>query len=233
MALTERQIAALEAEGVNRAVIERALARLAAGAAEGWQRRLQGRLGVAQDGIVGPATLGALFRRTASAGVAEDRIGGLASAAARHFGPFGILDRPERLTEWVGECGHETMGWRHLREIWGPTPAQRRYEGRRDLGNSQPGDGRRFLGRGCIHLTGRANYARAARETGLPLLDQPELLEQPAHAVLAGCLYWRWHDLNGLADRGLSDTITRRINGGLNGLEDRRRRKAFVRSLWQ
>jgi putative chitinase len=97
--------------------------------------------------------------------------------------------------------------------------------GARELGNTQPGDGWRFRGRGPTHLTGRANYADAARMTGLPLIDRPELAEEPA----AGCVIaaWFWADVkrcNPLADAGAVEAWRRAINGGLNGLEDVRRR---------
>jgi putative chitinase len=227
MALDAHQIAALKAEGVPRDVIDRAIARLAAG---GWRRTMQARLGVAADGIFGLITYRALFLHMAAADEkARSRVPALAEGAVRHFGAFGIDATPQRLTEFMGECAHETGGWQWMAEI----ASGAAYEGRRDLGNTQPGDGRRFKGRGLIQLTGRANYTRAAQETGLPLLQKPELLEQPDNAVLAACLYWRWRGLNELADAGQSDTITRRINGGINGIEDRRARKARMRRLWQ
>lgn len=212
--------------------IERALASLLPPQSrQDWRERLQRALGVQADGKLGPATYAALFRFTAAPTVAADRIAALAAGAARYLPQFQIDGSPQRLIEFFAECGHETGGWQWLREMWGPTEAQRGYEGRADLGNTQAGDGKRFLGRGLIQLTGRANYQRAAEETGLPLIRQPELLEQADHAVLAACLYWKWRGLNALADTGQSETITRRINGGVNGLADRNARKARLRGL--
>ncbi|MCB5412294.1 glycoside hydrolase family 19 protein [Pseudogemmobacter faecipullorum] len=74
---------------------------------------------------------------------------------------------------------HETGNFRWLREIWGPTPAQTRYEGRADLGNTVAGDGRRFMGRGYVQITGRRNYTDWSRRLGLDLLDRPDLAEEP------------------------------------------------------
>lgn len=196
-----------------------------------WRERLQSRLGVTPDGKLGSQTYAALFRATGAPTVPPERITALAAGAARYLPEYGIDGSPQRLVEFFAECGHETGGWQWLREMWGPTEAQSRYEGRADLGNTQAGDGKRFLGRGLIQLTGRANYQRAAEETGLPLIRQPELLERPAEAVLAACLYWKWRGLNALADSGQSETITRRINGGVNGLADRNARKAKLRGL--
>ena len=196
-----------------------------------WRKRLQAKLGVTPDGKLGPATYAALFRFTGAPTVPGERITALAQGAATYLPQYGIDGSPQRLIEFFAECGHETGGWQWLREMWGPTAAPRGYEGRADLGNTQPGDGKRFLGRGLIQLTGRANYQRAAEETGLPLIRQPELLERPTEAVLAACLYWKWRGLNALADTGQSETITRRINGGTNGLADRNARKARLRGL--
>lgn len=196
-----------------------------------WRVRMQAKLGVVPDGVIGPSTYAALFRFTGGPGVPAARIAALAAGAAKFLPGYGIDVASARLVEFFGECGHETGGWQWLREIWGPTDAQRRYEGRADLGNTQPGDGQRFLGRGLIQLTGRSNYQRAAEETGLPLIRQPELLEQPENAVLAACLFWKWRGLNNLADTGQSETISRRINGGRTGIEDRNRRKAALRVL--
>lgn len=78
---------------------------------------------------------------------------------------------------------HETGAFKWLREIWGPTPAQKAYEGRADLGNTVPGDGKRFMGRGYVQITGRRNYTDWSKRTGLALTTQPDLAEQPAVAV--------------------------------------------------
>lgn len=78
---------------------------------------------------------------------------------------------------------HETGQFKWLREIWGPTAAQKRYEGRADLGNTVTGDGKRFMGRGYVHITGRANYADWGRRLGLDLLGKPELAERPEIAA--------------------------------------------------
>jgi len=145
-----------------------------------------------------------------------------------------------RAAHFLGQVGHETGGLRWLEEIWGPTPAQRRYEGRRDLGNTQPGDGYRFRGRGLFQLTGRANYERFARAVNQPqILDNPDLVATPYWAAQSAG--WFWHvgnrigrSLNELADCDDLRGITLVINGGLNGLEDRRiwteRAKRVLRS---
>ena len=93
------------------------------------------------------------------------------------------------------------------------------YAGRN--GNTQPGDGWKFRGRGLIQITGRANYAQAGKALAQPLLDQPELLEQPEWAAISAAWWWSAHGLNELADAGKFETITRKINGGINGLADR------------
>lgn len=78
---------------------------------------------------------------------------------------------------------HETGAFKYMREIWGPTPAQKRYEGRKDLGNVVRGDGRRFMGRGFVQITGRRNYTDWSKRLGLDLLKEPQLAEQPAIAA--------------------------------------------------
>lgn len=179
------------------------------------------------DGVVGPMTYAALFRFGGAKANAFD----LGQGAAAHFPAFGIDATGFRLAHFMAQTGHETGGYQWLRELWGPTPAQRRYEGRRDLGNTRPGDGRLYAGRGLIQLTGRANYARAEAATGLPLVAQPELAAEPANAVWTACVFWRDHRLNALADSDDTLRLTRAINGGSNGLADRAIRAIAMKGI--
>lgn len=142
------------------------------------------------------------------------------------MGIFAI-DSPQRIAAFLAQIAHESGRLVYVRELWGPTPAQLRYEGRADLGNTQTGDGFRYRGRGLIQTTGRANYA--ATRDGLvhfvPLVPDfeatPEMLEAPKWAALSAGWFWYAHGLNDLADGDQFMTITRRINGGTNGYADR------------
>ena len=139
------------------------------------------------------------------------------TAAMTEFG----IDSRYRQAAFLAQVGHESGSFVYVREIWGPTAAQAGYEGRADLGNVVAGDGYFFRGRGLIQVTGRANYAACGKALGLPLLAYPELLEEPENAARSAGWFWSTHGLNGLADQQLFSAITRRINGGQNGAEDR------------
>lgn len=94
------------------------------------------------------------------------------------------------------------------------------------LGNTVAGDGSRYRGRGPIQITGRANYLRFGVKLDLDLINDPELLEEPEHGFRAAACYWKERGLNELADKNTPEAfrkITKRINGGFNGLDDRRR----------
>ena len=187
-------------------------------------RRLQGRLGVPADGIIGAGTLTALFARMgAQKPIAEE----LGLAANVHFRTYGILDSGLRLAHFMGQCGHESGGFRYMEEI----ASGAAYEGRPDLGNTQPGDGRRFKGRGPIQLTGRANYRRVGRQIGIDLERHPQIVGHPSIGLLVGCVYWSDRKLNAKADADDLLGLTKAINGGTNGLEDRRRRTAQAKEL--
>lgn len=127
------------------------------------------------------------------------------------------INTPQRLRMFLAQIGHESGQLRYVREL----ASGAAYEGRKDLGNTEPGDGVRFRGRGLIQITGRANYALASLALGLPLLEKPELLEEDVNACRSAGWFWYKHNLNSLADLGHFQTITRRINGGLNGYADR------------
>lgn len=138
------------------------------------------------------------------------------------FCPENEITTPLRLAHLLAQAAHETCGFRYLREIWGPTPAQRGYEGRTDLGNVRVGDGRLYCGRGVFQLTGRANYARIGVALGLPLEVDPDLACDPQVSVRIACHYWSTHHINVPADADDVVRVTRAINGGLNGLASRK-----------
>lgn len=139
------------------------------------------------------------------------------------------IDTPTRMAAWLAQVSHESGRLVHVREIWGPTTAQRGYDTHPGLGNTQPGDGYRYRGRGLIQLTGRANYIRArdglrAVMQGAPDFEaQPEKLEAVGWASHSSAWFWADRGLNRFADAGDFMTITRRINGGTNGYSDRLR----------
>jgi putative chitinase len=122
-----------------------------------------------------------------------------------------------RIAHFSAQIAHESAGFATTAEY--STGDQ--YENRRDLGNIKPGDGQRFKGRGLIQLTGRANYRRFGTVVGLPLEDEPQLAEEPRISLRIACEFWRDLRLNEAADRDDLVAVTRRINGGLNGLAER------------
>lgn len=135
------------------------------------------------------------------------------------------ITTPLREAAFLAQVAHESGEFRFMEEIWGPTAQQRRYEPMtsksRDLGNTQPGDGKRFKGRGPIQLTGRDNYKRYGGILGLDLTSDPLSVATPAVGFRTTGLYWQKNGLNELADQQFFKTITKRINGGFNGLEHR------------
>ncbi len=140
------------------------------------------------------------------------------------------IDTPLRRAHFLAQIGHESGELRFRAEIANGEA----YEGRADLGNSMPGDGRRFKGRGLIQLTGRANYLEYGRALGREeeLLKTPEIIETDNDlCVDVAGWFWAKRGLNALADTDDLTAITKRISGGLNGLEDRRRLLKRTKSL--
>lgn len=134
------------------------------------------------------------------------------------------INTKERLAAFLAQIAHESGQLRFTKEVWGPTPAQDSYEGRKNLGNTEPGDGKKFLGRGLIQITGRANYHDCSVGLfgdGRILLDNPALLEEPKCAALSAAWFWAAKGCNQLADSGDFLALTKRINGGTNGLAER------------
>lgn len=139
---------------------------------------------------------------------------------------YDINTQPRRAA-FLAQIGHESGGLHWITELWGPTPAQIGYEGRKDLGNVQIGDGYRYRGRGWIQLTGRDNYRAATsrlRERFPECPDfeaSPDLVATARWAAMTAGDYWHRRRLNTFADSGDFETLTRRVNGALNGYDDR------------
>lgn len=148
-------------------------------------------------------------------GVARQTVPHLNTAMQRYQ-----INTPRRMAAFLAQVAHESGGFVHRTEI----ASGARYEGRRDLGNTRAGDGRRFKGRGYIQLTGRANYTRAGRALNRPFVQTPTAVAQFENAATVSGWFWDMRRLNALADRGDFTQITRRINGGQNG---RRSREQF------
>lgn len=157
------------------------------------------------------------------------------NAALAHYS----INTPLRICHFIAQVAQESGSFRYNEEIW-PNPTldangvatkgsswQLRYEGNAGLGNTHPGDGYRFRGRGLIQLTGRANYAKYGSYLNRDLTSgaNPDLVAQPDLAVDAAGWYWNSRDLNSYADKDDVLSITKRINGGTLGLDER---KAFL-----
>lgn len=135
------------------------------------------------------------------------------------FSGLYAVDTYERVCAFLAQVGHESGQLRYVEEL----ASGRAYEGRRDLGNVRSGDGVRYKGRGLIQITGRANYKKLTDEFGVDFVSNPELLCLPQWAVLSAFWFWTDRRLNRYATLGESDfrMLTKRINGGYNGLADR------------
>ena len=129
------------------------------------------------------------------------------------------IDTPDRQAAFLAQIAHESGSLRYVEEL----ASGDAYELRADLGNCRLGDGRKFKGRGLLQITGRANYETCsiALFGDRRLLETPELLEEPDNAARSAGWFWQSRGLNTLADQGAFRTITRRINGGTNGMDDR------------
>lgn len=106
----------------------------------------------------------------------------------------------ERMSCFLANIAVESGELRYTKEIWGPTAVQLRYEGRVDLGNDKVGDGKKFMGRGLIQVTGKYNYKMVGRALNLDLLTHPELLETPEYATISACWWWHANGCNEIAD---------------------------------
>lgn len=154
------------------------------------------------------------------------------------------INTSRRQAAFLAQIGHESGDLRYWEELWGPTSQQKRYEPpsalATRLGNTQPGDGKRFRGRGPIQLTGRANYRKYGEMLGADFEANPQLVATPEWGFLVAGQFWNEIDGNGLADQTAEGNgievfaqLTRRINGGLTGLNDRMQRWQHAKRVLQ
>lgn len=163
------------------------------------------------------------------------------------------INTPKRQACFIGQCMHESGGFKHLTEnlnysakglvaTW-PSRfpneeyaeefarkperiASKVYVGR--MGNETPEEAAMYIGRGLIQLTGKENYANCGLGLGVDLLGNPDWLATPQYAALSAGWYWNKRALNQYADSGDIETMTKKINGGLIGIEDRKAKIAMV-----
>ncbi len=168
------------------------------------------------------------------------------------------ISTPERQAAFIGQCAHESGNFKHLEEnlnysaerlcaVWpsrfpnleAAAPYHRNpeaiankvYSCRMGNGPEDSGEGFAFRGRGVVQLTGRDNYQRCGDGLGVDLVGNPDLLKDPKYAMLSAGWFWNKTNLNALADSGDLETMTRRINGGLNGLNDRLKHIAHAQEV--
>lgn len=159
------------------------------------------------------------------------------------------IDTPQRQACFIGQCMHESGGFKLLEEnlnysakalmatwpsrfpdlntamIYERKPekiANKVYGGRMGNGTEETGEGWKYRGRGIKQLTGKENYERCGSGLGVDLVSDPDLLLDPKYAALSAGWFWNKHNLNDLADKNDIETMTKRINGGLLGLDARK-----------
>ena len=177
------------------------------------------RIAPAKKDLVGDA-----IRAMAHPQLPKEEVADLIKACNEWLPKFDITTR-ERIIHFFAQCAHESMGFYWLEEQGDNAYFTKMYEGRADLGNTEPGDGARFSGHGLIQVTGRANHANVAAKTGIDCVNNPKLLAEYPGALVGALVWWQDNGMNALCDGGLDDAdviaVTKRINGGTNGLNDR------------
>jgi len=129
------------------------------------------------------------------------------------------IDSNLRQCHFLAQILHESGSFQYTKEL----ASGKAYEGRKDLGNFNLGDGQKYKGRGLIQITGKFNYQALSNELNADFIEHPDLLEKFPYACLSAGWYWNSRNLNELADNDDFLMITKKINGGVNGLEDRKR----------
>jgi putative chitinase len=185
----------------------------------------------AQDNIMGRGTMSGLMMRAAGLSRPTAVISAIAPALVQVMAT-AQLTTPLRLLHFLAQATVETASWETLVE-YGDEAYFARYDGRADLGNSFPGDGFKFRGRGPLQLTGRANYARFSGQVGADLVGNPDLLlTDMAISAAAAAHYWVNAGCNVAADADDIDRVTRLVNGGENGEPARETCLNRLKAIW-
>ena len=129
---------------------------------------------------------------------------------------FYKINTPLRISAFLARIGHECLSFTQFEEF----ASGAAYEGRKDLGNIQKGDGVKYKGRGAVQITGRTNYSNLSKAFAIDFITNPKLLLTPEWAIKSSGWFWSTKNLNSLADKGNIEGITKVINGGFNGLQD-------------
>ena len=193
-----------------------------------WQKQN----GLASDGVVGAATWSKMFDVNSQITDAVTQVAGLALEKLKGNVPQGVLEELSKIAESFGitnnlrlahflaQCAHESGSWKYRVEL----ASGKAYEGRKDLGNTEVGDGVRFKGRGYIQLTGRANYGKFSQFIGEDCVAQPDLVANK-YPLASAAYFFNKNKLWTICDLGGTDAVitkvSKRVNGGTNGLADR------------
>jgi len=180
-----------------------------------------------QDGDIGPKTFTGLINYAAKKDLGSLSIL-LGRAMAADFPKYDIVT-PLRIAHFISQATYETGYYRYLSELGSGKDANhdgyddylQKYDFRKDLGDAHVGDGDKYRGRGLFQITGIFNYTLYGTRIGINLLATPQRAAEPEIAVLTACLFWSDRKLNNWADQDNVSMVTKRINGGQNGLADR------------
>jgi putative chitinase len=188
--------------------------------------------GLKDDGVVGDITWNKLFNNTTTTkvsneilkleklkGIIPDKVISQIPDTAVKFNITTNL----RLAHFLSQCAHESGNFKWVVEL----ASGQAYEGRKDLGNTQPGDGVKFKGRGYIQLTGRANYDKFSKFVNEDCVSNPDLVSTK-YPMLSAAYFFDKNNLWKICDLGSTDEVvekvSRRVNGGTNGLSDRQQK---------
>jgi putative chitinase len=197
-----------------------------------WQKKN----GLTSDGVVGDATWVKLFGNSTTQPVIT--VGVLKLEKLKGVIPDNVIKQiPDtaikfnittnlRLAHFLSQCAHESGNFKYTKEL-GDDSYFQKYEGRKALGNTQPGDGIKFKGRGFIQLTGRANYEKFSKFCGEDCVSNPDLVSTK-YPMMSAAYFFDKNKLWSICDKGSDDEtvklLTKRVNGGYNGLEDRQKK---------